>query len=151
LSSADASRITFITVIAVASIALSLVSYQYSANISNRAIELSAEDVRSNAEIEAHDISQLLVNKIEGIMDNLEIIASAQSVQSQELDRAKSLFDAAQSSTRELTESYFWVDRMASWSGQTHSRMLPYMSSIEGATEPSDLTLSNPATRLRRT
>jgi signal transduction histidine kinase len=111
LSSAHASRITFITVIAVASIALSLVSYQYSANISNRAIELSAEDVRSNAEIEAHDISQLLVNKIEGIMDNLEIMASAQSVQSQELDRAKSLFDAAQSSTRELTESYFWVDR----------------------------------------
>jgi signal transduction histidine kinase len=101
----------FLAIIAAVAIVLSLVIFQYSANVSSRAIELSANDIRSNAEIEAHDISQILVNKVDGVIDNLEVIASAHSVHSQELDRAKSLFKSGQSSTGEITDAYFWIDR----------------------------------------
>jgi signal transduction histidine kinase len=110
LSRSHSSHVLFIAIISSVAIILSLVIFQYSANISTRAIELSANDVRSNAEIEAHDISQILVHKVEGVMDNLEIIASAESVHLKELDRARSLFDSGQSSSSEMTDTYFWVD-----------------------------------------
>jgi signal transduction histidine kinase len=108
---ARASRIAFIGIITGISIILSVLGYQYSASISEQALRLASEDVRSNAEIEVHNTKQILVSKIEGVTDNLQVIASAQSVKAQELDRARPLFQAGQESTSEITNSYFWVDK----------------------------------------
>ncbi len=100
---------TVLVVIAIVAIALSWLSYQYSSSIADKAIEISSQDIRSNAEIQVHDLSQVLVSKAENVMDNLQIIASTQAVQDLDLARAKDLFQVGQESTDELTDSYFWV------------------------------------------
>ena len=103
--------IILLAAVAVVAVSLSVMSYQYSTAIASEISEIGSQDIRSNAAIEAHDLSRIFVNKIESVMDNLQVIATTQSVKNQDLERAKELFSAGQSSTDELTDSYFWIDQ----------------------------------------
>ena len=67
-------------------------------------------EIRSNAIIEAHDLSQSLQNKLETVTTNLQTISSAHSVQTGSELMAQPILNATQMSTASLTDGYYWLD-----------------------------------------
>jgi signal transduction histidine kinase len=104
-------RVFLLAIIASVAVLLSILSYQYSNYISSQAISISDQDIRLNSEITSHDLSRVLANKIGNVFDNLQLIATSKSVKEQRVDRAASLFETGQASTKEITDSYFWIDK----------------------------------------
>jgi signal transduction histidine kinase len=99
-----------VIIVAVA-VGLSVLSYQYSTGAAARILDIASEEARSNAEIQAQQLSAVLTNKAESISINLEVMADASSIQNQEVGRAIPLFTAAQKSTADITSSYSWLDK----------------------------------------
>lgn len=91
-------------------VSLSLASFQYSSFTSGEILKIAAEDIRLNARIQAHDLENVLENKIDSVRSNLQIVSNARSVQSNEFERGQTLFNAAQNSSGNLTNFYMWVD-----------------------------------------
>jgi signal transduction histidine kinase len=100
-----------LALIAAMAIGLSLVSYQYSSYAADQIAKIASDDVRSNAEIEAHDLSNSVVNKIDSVSTALQMLAGANSVQTQNVSTATKLFTSAKASTADFSSSYFWVDK----------------------------------------
>jgi signal transduction histidine kinase len=92
-------------------IGLSIASYQYSAFTSDETRKISAQDVRSNTEIQAYDIANNLNNNIEGVRSILALLSGIPAIQNQDLESSKKLFSDAQKSTSNITSSYFWLDK----------------------------------------
>ena len=99
-----------VVIIVIAAIGLSFVSYQYSSLSARQILDLGSEEARSNAKIQAHDLSAVLANKIESASDNLETIASSKTLQTQDIEDAIPLLNAAQKSSADITSSYSWLD-----------------------------------------
>ena len=99
-----------VVIIVIAAIGLSFVSYQYSSLSARQILDLGSEEARSNARIQAHDLSAVLANKIESASDNLETIASSKTLQNQDIEGAIPLLNAAQKSSADITSSYSWLD-----------------------------------------
>jgi signal transduction histidine kinase len=104
-------NISLVVVIISVAIALSLISYQYSTTAAAQIVDIAAQEARSNAEIQAHDLSALLGKQIESVGNNLETMVSSRTIKSQEADDAIPLFNAAQKSTADITSSYGWLDK----------------------------------------
>lgn len=94
-----------VILIILASISFILL-YQYSNSISGEIVNLAITDLRSNAKIQSHAISHSLANSVSAILSNLQVLSNAPSIQNGSLS-SQSLFDAAQSSTKGLTEGYY--------------------------------------------
>jgi hypothetical protein len=111
--SGESSNKTFLVVgvIFASAASLSFISYHYSTAASARILDLAVEDARSNAEIQAHDLSALLGKQIESVDNNLQTIASSRSIQNQELERVIPLLSSAQKSTTDITSAYSWLDK----------------------------------------
>lgn len=103
--------IVLLALIAAVAVSLSAISFQYSNFTSREILKIAVEDIRSNAKIQAHDLENVFVNRIESVSENLQIVSNARSVQNNEFARAQWLFNAAQNSTSELTDFYMWLDR----------------------------------------
>lgn len=77
-------------------------------------------DVRSNAKIEAHDLSQILVHSIDSLTNNLQALSNAPPFQNaSDIKTGQVLLNAAQDSTKQLTDGYYWLDRggrIVTWS-----------------------------------
>ncbi len=77
-------------------------------------------DVRSNAKIEAHDLSQILVHSIDSLTNNLQALTNAPPFQNtSDIKTGQVLLNAAQDSTKQLTDGYYWLDRdgrIVTWS-----------------------------------
>jgi signal transduction histidine kinase len=101
--------VVIILIIAAASVSFILL-YQYSNSISGEIVNLAIDDIRSNAKIQSHVISSSLANSVSVIVSNLRVLANAPSIQNGSLS-SQTLFDAAQESTKGLTEGYYWLDR----------------------------------------
>jgi signal transduction histidine kinase len=97
--------------IGLIAIGLSIVSYQYSAFTSEEIRKIGAQDVRSNAEIQAYDIANNLNNNIEAVRSNLALLSSIPAIQNQDIESSKALFSDAQETTTNITSSYFWIDK----------------------------------------
>ena len=97
-------------VIIVIAISLSILSYQYFAVTSNQIVQIASEDIRSNARIEANDISHSLENEMKSVTSNLYILAHAPVVVSYDDERARNIINAAEDSTNHLTDFYMWLD-----------------------------------------
>ena len=96
-----------IVVAAVLSLA-SLLSYSYtSTNITNSAID----EIHLNAQIQASDMSNLVVAKLESVSTNLEVISGSNAIENQNVTAVQSLLDAAQNSTSNFTFSYSWINK----------------------------------------
>ncbi len=96
-----------IVIAAVLSLA-SLLSYSYtSTNITNSAIG----EIHLNAQIQANDMSNLVVAKLESVSTNLEVISGSKAVENQNVTVVQSLLDAAQNSTSNFTFSYAWINK----------------------------------------
>lgn len=94
----------------ISAISLASMIYYYSTNISRITAELTSEEVRSNAETQAHDLSVALKNGIESVTTNLEILSNSPSIQEQD-EKSRILFLLAQDSTKDLTDFYMWLDQ----------------------------------------
>jgi signal transduction histidine kinase len=92
-------------------IGLSLVSYQFSAFISEEIRKIGAQDIRSNTEIQANDVAINLNNNIESVHSILELLSGIPAIQNQDLESSKELFSDAQKTTSNITSSYFWLDK----------------------------------------
>ena len=108
--SKNASFLVLVLIGAIA-IGLSIASYQHSAFTSGEIRKIGAQAVRSNAEIQAHDISKNLNNNIEAVSSNLALLSSIPAIQNQVLESSKELFSDAQETTSNITSSYFWLDK----------------------------------------
>jgi signal transduction histidine kinase len=100
-----------LVLIGAIAIGLSIASYQHSAFTSAEIRKISAQAVRSNAEIQAHDIAKNLNNNIEAVSSNLALLSSIPAIQNQDLESSKVLFSNAQETTSNITSSYFWLDK----------------------------------------
>jgi signal transduction histidine kinase len=94
----------------VIAVSLSLVSFQYSSYTSGEILKIAANDIRSNARIEAHDLDRIMVNKLDSIAGKLQIISNSPAVQNDEFERARTLFNTGQNASSELTNFYMWLD-----------------------------------------
>jgi signal transduction histidine kinase len=92
-------------------IGLSIASYQYSVFTSDQIRKIGAQDISSNAEIQAHDIARNLKNNIEAVSSNLALLSNIPAIQNQDLEGSKELFSSAQGTTSNITSSYFWLDK----------------------------------------
>src|ERR687896_415627 len=101
--------IVIILIIAAASVSFILL-YQYSNSISGEIVNLAIDDLKSNAKIQSHVISHSLANSVSTIISNLRVLSNAPSIHNSSLS-SQTLFDAAQESTKGLTEGYYWLDR----------------------------------------
>lgn len=102
--------IVLLAITAAIAFSLSLVSFQYSSFTSNEILKIAANDIRSNARIQAHDLERVMVHRLDSIGDNLGIIANAPNVQNNEFESARILFNNVQDSTSDLTDFYMWLD-----------------------------------------
>lgn len=100
-----------IAAIIVIAISLSLVSYQYSQYSASQIEQISVSDIRSNAEIQAHDLSNSLANKLNDITSLVQVMGAARSVQEGNLSRAQSIFNEAKFTTSDLVDFYMWLDK----------------------------------------
>jgi signal transduction histidine kinase len=100
-----------LALIGAIAIGLSIASYQYSVLASEEIRKIGAEDVRSNAEIQANDIAKNLINNIEAVRSNLALLAGIPAIQNQDVESSKELFSDAQETTSNISSSYFWLDK----------------------------------------
>jgi signal transduction histidine kinase len=92
-------------------ISLSLISYQYSQYSAAQIEDVSIRDTRSNAEIQAYDLSNSLANKLDDITSLLAIIGASPAVQEGNLSRAAYIFNEAKLATSNLVDFYMWLDK----------------------------------------
>lgn len=102
--------LTVLGIVAALSIALSAVSYVVSSNASQDIQEIASEESRSVARTSAHDLGVSLSNKFGSVASNLEILANAPLIVSGDAE-SQPLFEAAQSSTADLTDGYYLLNR----------------------------------------
>jgi signal transduction histidine kinase/uncharacterized protein YcfL len=122
-------NIALLLVIAAIGIALSLVSFRYSAFTADEIARIASVDVKSNAQIEAHDLSQTLLHTLESVTNNLKALANSQPVQNGDVPTGQSLLKNTQGSTSELTEGYYWLDKdgkLVAWSSPNSSEIEKY-------------------------
>ncbi len=104
------SLVMLITISATA-IILSVLAYQYSNSISTKVVDIATQEIRSNAIIQAHDLSEILANRIESIIPLLQTLADSPAIQNNEYQRARLIIDFRQNYTSDLTDFYMWLDK----------------------------------------
>src|SRR6266487_2280098 len=118
------SNIVLLLVIAAIGTSLSILSYQYSSVTAKDIAEIASQEIRSNARIEAHDLSELLIHDIQSITNNLRTLAVSPAIQNNMTKLAQALIDNAQASTRVLTHGYYLLDQnglLIEWSNSNGS------------------------------
>ena len=97
--------------ISATAIILSILAYQYSNSISTKVVDIATQEIRSNAIIQAHDLSEILANRIESIIPLLQTLADSPAIQNNEYQRARLIIDFRQNYTSDLTDFYMWLDK----------------------------------------
>jgi signal transduction histidine kinase len=90
---------------------ISIFSYQYSTFTSQKIADIALQEVRSTTRIEAHDVSQILTNKLEGIGALLRTLADAPAIHNNEYERANIVINNRQNSSSDITDFYMWLDK----------------------------------------
>jgi signal transduction histidine kinase len=96
-------------IIGTTAIVLGIAFSVYQNSLSNEILNQAATDIRSNAEIEAHAISEILEKSVDAITDNLELISEAPSIRNNSTS-AFNLIDLGQDISSNLTDFYMWLD-----------------------------------------
>ena len=103
--------IILLTAIAALAVLLSIISYQYSSSTSNDIVDIASQEIRSNARIAVHDLSQILTNRLQTATVLLQTLADGPAVQNNEYQRAQLIINDRQNHTSDLTDFYMWLDR----------------------------------------
>ncbi|MGI0050050.1 MAG: cache domain-containing protein, partial [Nitrososphaera sp.] len=106
------SRKNLMLVILVVSIAASIsaISYEYSLYTSQQIEELAVQDIRSNSDIQTHDLANSFSNKMGDIVNTLQIISRTRSVLQGDIENARPMFNQAGDSSPEIIDFYMWLD-----------------------------------------
>lgn len=107
------SRSSIVTIIVIAAVAaiLSVVSYQYYTHNANEIFKIASEDVRSNANIQAHDMSTIVELELDKVSAILKTLATAPAINNNETQRAHDIISLRQEATSDITDAYFWLDK----------------------------------------
>lgn len=101
-----------LVIIGAAVASLALVSYVYGSYSSTQVSEMAAKDVESSTQRQAHDLSNVLISKVEAVDSNLGIIARSSALQDASIsDSAKLILSKSQESTSGITNFYMWLDK----------------------------------------
>ena len=92
-------------------LAISIFSYQYSVLTSNKIVDLASGEVESNTRIEAHDISQILTNKLQTVGALLQTLADSPAVHNNQYKRAYTVINTRQHSSSDFTDFYMWLNK----------------------------------------
>ena len=114
-------NIALLFIIAAIGVTLAVISYQYSSFTAAEIAKIASQDVKSNARIQAYDLSRILFRSIDSITANLQIITNSPAIQNNETERAQILLTTAQDSTSALTNAYYWLDKdgqVITWSNR---------------------------------
>jgi signal transduction histidine kinase len=112
LKSAISKRNIFLlTAIATLAIALSIISYQYSSSISKDIVDIASQEMRSNARIVVHDLSEILTNRLLTSTVLLQTLADGPAIQNNEYQIAQLVINDRQNHTSDLTDFYMWLDQ----------------------------------------
>jgi signal transduction histidine kinase len=103
--------IILLTAIAALAVILSIISYQYSSSTSNDIVDIASQEIRSNARIAVHDLSQILTNRLQTTTVLLQTLTDAPAVQNNEYQRAQNIINDRQNHTSDLTDFYMWLDQ----------------------------------------
>ncbi|MFL6456065.1 MAG: ATP-binding protein [Nitrososphaeraceae archaeon] len=82
---------------------LSISSYQYYTSTSH--------EIRTNAQIQVHDISQILANRVESITALLQTLADSPAIHNNEYKRAYTVINSRQQYSDQVTDFYMWLDK----------------------------------------
>ena len=103
--------IILLTAIAALAVILSIISYQYSSSTSNDIVDIASQEIRSNARIAVHDLSQILTNRLQTTTVLLQTLADGPALQNNEYQRAQLIINDRQNHTSDLTDFYMWLDQ----------------------------------------
>ena len=96
-------------IIGISAVLLGIAFNIYQNSLSNELLNQAATDIRSNAEIEVHAISEILERSVDAVTDNLELIAEAPSIRNNDTS-ALNLINLGQDISANLTDFYMWLD-----------------------------------------
>ena len=96
--------------IGATAVILSILAFQYSNSISTKVIDIATQEIRSNAIIQAHDLSEILTNRLESIIPLLQTLADSPAIQNNEYQRARLIIDSRQNYTNSVTDFYMWLN-----------------------------------------
>ncbi len=104
-------NVSFLLIIIIIGIgSLSIISYQSASFTADEIKKIAEEDIKSNARIQAYDLSRILVHSLDSINSNLKVLTSSPFLFENDIDQVQNLLYSAQSSTLNITDAYYWVD-----------------------------------------
>ena len=104
------SNVILLIVIAVAAVILLIISYQYSTYNANEILKIASDDVRSNADIQAHHLSTIVEQELDKVTAILQTLATAPAIHNGEIQRGRDIINLRQEATSNITDEYFWLD-----------------------------------------
>ena len=104
----NVSLLLIIIIIGIGS--LSVISYQSASFTADEIKKIAEEDIKSNARIQAYDLSRILVHSLDSINSNLKVLTSSPFLFESDIDQVQNLLYSAQSSTLNITDAYYWID-----------------------------------------
>jgi len=107
-----------ISLIVLAGIIFSFLTYQYYLKNSSEIQKIAVEHIQNSTLIKVTDLSHLLRNKFDLVTVNLQLLASSKELSEQNLELGKILVNSAQKTTANVVDFYNWVDSNGSsiWS-----------------------------------
>ncbi|MGC2429417.1 MAG: sensor histidine kinase [Nitrososphaeraceae archaeon] len=99
------------TAIAALAVILSVISYQFSTSTTNDIVDIASQEIRSNAKIAVHDLSQILTNRLQTTAVLLQTLTNAPALQNNESQIAQLMINDIQNHTSDLTDFYMWLDQ----------------------------------------
>ena len=103
--------IILLTAIAALAVILSVISYQFSTSTSNDIVDIASQEIRSNAKIAVHDLSQILTYRLQTTTVLLQTLTDAPALQNNESQIAQLIINDRQNHTSDLTDFYMWLDQ----------------------------------------
>ena len=104
-------NIAILIAIALVAILLSFFSFQYYTLISAKIADVASHEIRTNTQIQVHDISQILANRLESITALLQTLADSPAVHNNEYKRAHTVINSRQQYSGQVTDFFMWLDK----------------------------------------
>jgi signal transduction histidine kinase len=104
-------NVVILAAIVVIAMLLSILTYYFSIVTSHKILDIASQEVRSNTRIEAHDISQILANKLQSVGALLQTLAQSPAIHNNEYKRADIVINIRQQLSSDLTDFYMWLNK----------------------------------------
>jgi len=122
--------IIIFSIVTVVSLMLSFFYYQYHLKVTEDILQLAVSDVTSNIEIQIHDLSKILNENMDSILDRLGIVTNNENTENIEV-MISDLERLAEDKSIDLVDSYIWIDENAKLVWSSESDILPQISEID--------------------